>query len=73
MITFKETEKKESDRSVRIFIKKMEEFNSIMRTIKKSKSGKESAYYPGEQVLENAIELYDLSDFYERKIRGLFD
>ena len=73
LITFKETEKKESDRSVRIFIKKMEEFNSIMREIKKSKTGKESAYYPGEQVLENAIDLYDLSDFYERKIRGLFD
>ena len=66
-------DKKESDRSVKIFIKKLEEFNSIVRQIKKDNQAESTAFGAGLVVLKSAIELYDKQRFYNKKVKGKFD
>lgn len=66
-------DKKESDRSVKIFIKKLEEFNSIVRQIKKDNMAEDTTFGAGLVVLKSAIELYDKQRFYEKKVKGKFD
>lgn len=66
-------DKKESDRSIKIFIKKLEEFNSIVRKIKKDNQIEDTAFGAGLIVLQSAIELYDKQRFYEKKVKGKFD
>lgn len=66
-------DKKESDRSIKIFIKKLEEFNSIVRKIKKDNQSVDTTFGAGLIVLKSAIELYDKQRFYEKKVKGKFD
>lgn len=66
-------DKKESDRSIKIFIKKLEEFNSIVRKIKKDNMAEDTTFGAGLVVLKSAIELYDKQQFYEKKVKGKFD
>lgn len=66
-------DKKESDRSIKIFIKKLEEFNSIVRKIKKDNQSEDTTFGAGLVVLQSAIELYDKQRFYEKKVKGKFD
>lgn len=66
-------DKKESDRSIKIFIKKLEEFNSIVRQIKKDNQSEDSSFGAGLVVLQSAIEMYDKQRFYENKVKGKFD
>ena len=66
-------DKKESDRSIKIFIKKLEEFNSIVRQIKKDNQSEDTTFGAGLVVLQSAIELYDKQHFYEKKVKGKFD
>lgn len=66
-------DKKESDRSVKIFIKKLEEFNSIVRQIKKDNQADISEFGAGLIVLQSVIELYDKQRFYEKKVKGKYD
>ena len=66
-------DKKESDRSIKIFIKKLEEFNSIVRQIKKDNQSEDTAFGAGLVVLQSAIELYDKQRFYEKKVKGKYD
>ena len=66
-------DKKESDRSIKIFIKKLEEFNSIVRKIKKDNQSEDTTFGAGLVVLQSAIELYDKQRFYEKKVKGKYD
>lgn len=66
-------DKKESDRSIKILIKSIEKFNSTIRKIKANKGDETGQFYIGDQLLNSVITLYDKQQFYDRKVKGIFD
>jgi hypothetical protein len=60
----------ESDRSTKIFIKKIESFNNTIRQIKRQLNDNQlDSWFIGDQYMNQVLDLYDKHDFYERKIK----
>lgn len=64
------TEKHESGRSERIFIRKLESFNNEMRQIKNDRMHSDSEVYGiGNIVLKDALTIYNLHEYYEKTVK----
>ena len=63
------TDKHESGRSERIFLRKLESFNNEMRAIKNERLNSDSETYGiGKVVLNDVINLYGLGDYYKNSV-----
>ena len=64
----------ESDRSTKIFIKKIESYNCEVRKLKAYKNmTDEKMFWLGDQYLQSVLDYYNKQDFYEKKVKDKVD